>query len=79
MSHYRCGVRRPGYAKDGRGNWRWNICANGRPGTVATDLTINSMGWDVIHEFKMVPMGRLADKRRLPMPSRGLHRRKAIS
>ena len=45
----------------------WNICANAvAPGTVATDLTINSMGWDVIHEFeKSVPMGRLADKREI--------------
>ena len=34
--------------------------------TVATDLTINSMGWDVIHDFeKTVPMGRLADKKEI--------------
>ncbi len=45
----------------------WNICANAvAPGTVATELTINSMGWDVIRDFeKQVPMGRLADKREI--------------
>jgi 3-oxoacyl-[acyl-carrier protein] reductase len=45
----------------------WNICVNAiAPGTVATELTINSMGWDVIKEFeKTVPMGRLADKREI--------------
>ena len=42
----------------------WNICVNAiAPGTVATELTINSMGWDIIKDFeKTVPMGRLADK-----------------
>jgi len=36
------------------------------PGTVATELTINSMGWDVIKDFeKTVPMGRLADKKEI--------------
>ena len=36
----------------------WNICVNAvAPGTVATELTINSMGWDVIKDFeKTVPM-----------------------
>jgi len=45
----------------------WNICVNAiAPGTVATELTINSMGWDVIKDFeKTVPMGRLADKREI--------------
>jgi 3-oxoacyl-[acyl-carrier protein] reductase len=45
----------------------WNICVNAvAPGTVATALTINSMGWDVIKEFeKTVPMGRLADKKEI--------------
>ena len=45
----------------------WNICVNAvAPGTVATELTINSMGWDVIKEFeKTVPMGRLADKKEI--------------
>ena len=45
----------------------WNICVNAvAPGTVATELTINSMGWDVIKDFeKAVPMGRLADKKEI--------------
>ncbi|MFT5487750.1 MAG: NAD(P)-dependent dehydrogenase (short-subunit alcohol dehydrogenase family) [Paracoccaceae bacterium] len=45
----------------------WNICVNAvAPGTVATELTINSMGWDVIKDFeKTVPMGRLADKKEI--------------
>lgn len=45
----------------------WNICVNAvAPGTVATELTINSMGWDVIRDFeKTVPMGRLADKKEI--------------
>ena len=45
----------------------WNICVNAiAPGTVATELTINSMGWDVIRDFeKSVPMGRLADKKEI--------------
>ena len=69
MSHYTgaaSGVL--GYAKGwARELAPWNICANAvAPGTVATDLTINSMGWDVIHDFeKTVPMGRLAEKREI--------------
>ena len=69
MSHYTgaaSGVL--GYAKGwARELAPWNICANAvAPGTVATDLTINSMGWDVIHDFeKTVPMGRLADKKEI--------------
>jgi len=45
----------------------WQICVNAvAPGTVATELTINSMGWDVIRDFeKTVPMGRLADKKEI--------------
>lgn len=45
----------------------WNICVNAvAPGTVATELTINSMGWDVIKDFeKTVAMGRLADKKEI--------------
>lgn len=45
----------------------WNICVNAvAPGTVATELTVNSMGWDVIRDFeKTVPMGRLADKKEI--------------
>ena len=45
----------------------WNICVNAiAPGTVATELTINSMGWDMIKDFeKTVPMGRLADKKEI--------------
>ena len=45
----------------------WNICVNAvAPGTVATELTINSMGWDVIRDFeKTVPMERLADKKEI--------------
>ena len=57
MSHYTgaaSGVL--GYAKGwARELAPWNICANAvAPGTVETDLTINSMGWDVIHEFRKI-------------------------
>lgn len=69
MSHYTgaaSGVL--GYAKGwARELAPWNICANAiAPGTVATDLTINSMGWDVINKFKKtVPMQRLAEKKEI--------------
>ena len=45
----------------------WNICVNAvAPGTVATELTVNSMGMDMIRDFeKTVPMGRLADKKEI--------------
>lgn len=69
MSHYNgaaSGVL--GYVKGwARELAPWNICVNAiAPGTVATELTINSMGMDVIKEFeKTVPMGRLADKKEI--------------
>jgi 3-oxoacyl-[acyl-carrier protein] reductase len=69
MSHYNgaaSGVL--GYVKGwARELAPWNICVNAiAPGTVATELTINSMGWDVIKDFeKTVPMGRLADKKEI--------------
>lgn len=69
MSHYNgaaSGVL--GYVKGwARELAPWNICVNAiAPGTVATELTINSMGWDVIKDFeKTVPMGRLAEKKEI--------------
>lgn len=69
MSHYNgaaSGVL--GYVKGwARELAPWNICVNAiAPGTVATELTINSMGWDVIRDFeKTVPMGRLAEKKEI--------------
>lgn len=69
MSHYNgaaSGVL--GYVKGwARELAPWNICVNAiAPGTVATELTVNSMGWDVIRDYeKTVPMGRLADKKEI--------------